>query len=186
MTKVQLQSYSNNHYYAGANPIKRMCWYFINAIVLNSQWFPFSSVKIFFLKAFGATVGTGVTIKPMVNIKYPWFLKIGDHVWVGEGVWIDNLAFVSISDNVCLSQGAMLLTGNHNYKSPAFDLITTQIILEDGVWIGAKAVVCPGVRCGNHSVLTVASVATNNLEPYGIYQGNPAVKIKVRTITKLQ
>jgi putative colanic acid biosynthesis acetyltransferase WcaF len=56
------------------------------------------------------------------------------------------------------------------------------ITLEDGVWIGAKAVVCPGVTCRSHSVLTVCSTATTPLESYGIYRGNPAVKIKERTI----
>ena len=123
-------------------------------------------------------IGKGVVIKPSVNIKYPWKLIVGDHVWIGENVWIDNLAEVFISDNVCISQGAMLLTGNHNYKLSTFDLIIGTITLEDGVWIGAKSVVCPGVKCASHSVLTVGSIATKNLEPYIIYQGNPAIKIK--------
>ena len=57
-----------------------------------------------------------------------------------------------------------------------------EIVLEDGVWIGAKAIVCPGVTCFSHSVLTVSSVATKNLEAFTIYQGNPAVKIKIREI----
>lgn len=56
------------------------------------------------------------------------------------------------------------------------------IVLEQGSWIGAKAVVCPGIICGAHSILAVGSVATKDLEPYSIYQGNPATKIKSRTI----
>jgi len=76
----------------------------------------------------------------------------------------------------------MLLTGNHNYKLPSFDLMTGKIVLEEGVWIGAKAVVCPGITCHSHSILTAGSVATKNLDAFGIYQGNPAVKIKERVI----
>ena len=57
-----------------------------------------------------------------MNIKYPWFLAIGDHTWIGEKVWIDNLAEVAIGANCCVSQGAMLLCGNHNYKKSTFEL----------------------------------------------------------------
>ncbi len=122
-------------------------------------------------------------IKPSVLIKYPWLLSAGDHIWIGEGVWIDNLAPLTIGSHSCLSQGAYLLTGNHNFTLPAFDLTIAPIVLEDGVWIGARATVCPGVVCGSHSILAVASIATKPLEPYGIYQGNPAVKIKNRVIS---
>lgn len=132
------------------------------------------------MRLFGAKVGKGVVIKPSVNIKSPWRLVIGDHAWIGEFVWIDNLVNVQIGNNCCLSQGAFLLTGNHDYKKTSFDLITGSIVLENGVWIGAKAVVCPGVTCHSHAVLTVGSVATDDLDANGIYQGNPAVKVRER------
>jgi len=76
----------------------------------------------------------------------------------------------------------MLLTGNHNYKKETFDLITKPIILEEGVWVGAKAVVCPGVRCVSHSVLSVGSIATKDLNGYTIYIGNPAMPTRERII----
>ena len=56
------------------------------------------------------------------------------------------------------------------------------INLEDGVWIGTGAVICGGVNCKSHSVLTAGSVAIGDLDAYSIYQGNPAVKIKERVI----
>jgi putative colanic acid biosynthesis acetyltransferase WcaF len=55
-------------------------------------------------------------------------------------------------------------------------------MVKEGVWIGAKAIVCPGVICNSHSVLTIGSVATNNLEKYTIYSGNPASEVKKRII----
>ncbi|HEY8935036.1 MAG TPA: WcaF family extracellular polysaccharide biosynthesis acetyltransferase [Cyclobacteriaceae bacterium] len=180
--KVNLQEYNNEHYNPGAGLLKRLCWYVINASFFNSSILSPIAFRIFLLRAFGGKVGQGVVIKPGVNIKYPWFLTIGNHVWIGENVWIDCLTTVIIGDNVCLSQGSMLLTGNHNYSKTTFNLVTGRIILEDGVWIGAKSVVCPGITCFSHSVLSVASVATTDLDGYGIYQGNPAVKKKVRVI----
>jgi putative colanic acid biosynthesis acetyltransferase WcaF len=141
-----------------------------------------NSFKIYLLRSFGAEVGNGVLIKPSVHIKFPWKLRIGNHVWIGEKVWIDNLDQVVIGDHCCISQGAMLLCGNHNYKKTTFDLMTSPITLEDGVWVGARSLVCPGVRCGSHAVLAVQSVATKDLEAYTIYQGNPAAPKKARAI----
>ena len=121
-------------------------------------------------------------IKPHVSVKYPWRLRIGNHVWIGEGVWIDNLGNVELKDNVCISQGAMLLCGNHNYKKSSFDLIVEDITIEEGAWVGAKAIVCPGIKMGAHSLLTVGSIAVSDLEENWIYQGNPAQKLRVRVI----
>lgn len=109
-------------------------------------------------------------------------MSIGNNSWIGEGAWLDNLDDVSIGANCCISQGALLLCGNHNYKKAGFDLMMGKIVLEDGVWIGAKAVVCGGVVCKSHAVLSAGSVATGNLEEYSVYQGNPAIKIKDREI----
>ncbi len=100
----------------------------------------------------------------------------------GKASGSDNLANVVIGNHVVLSQGAYLLTGSHNYKKQAFDLMLGEIILEDGVWIGAKSLCVPVSRCNSHSVLAVGSVATKDLEAYTIYQGNPAIPKRKRSI----
>ena len=182
MAETDLSTYDNSWYSPKAGWIKRTLWHFTNHLIFNNGLFPFSSVKILILRLFGAKVRSGVNIKPSVNIKYPWLLKVGENTWIGENVWIDNLTSVEIGNNVCLSQGAMLLTGNHNYKLSTFDLMIGEIILEDGVWIGARSVVCPGVTCFSHSILSINSVATKNLDAFGIYQGNPAVKVRDRVV----
>jgi len=165
-----------------ASKPKQVVWYFINVIFFKNPFNPISSLKIFLLKAFGARLGKGIVIKPSINIKYPWKLQVGNNGWIGEDVWIDNLSEVSIGDNVTLSQGAMLLTGGHDYKKETFDFFSNPIILEDGVWIGAKAVVTGGTICKSHSILGINSVAKKYLEPYTIYIGNPAVAVKQRII----
>lgn len=178
---IDLAQYNNSWYHPGPK-WKMALWIFVNVLFFNNGLALFNGLKCWILRLFGAKVGKRVFIKPSVNIKYPWLLHIGNDVWIGENVWIDNLGLVVIGNNVCISQGAFLLTGNHNYKKPFFDLIIDTIVLEDGVWIGAKSTVCPGVTCNTHAVLAVSSVATADLEPYGIYQGSPAQKIRTRTI----
>lgn len=180
---TDLSRYNNSSYRPGPN-WKIVAWFLVNPIFLNSYLPIPVSVKRLILRVFGAKIGEGVMIKPRINIKYPWLLSVGNHVWIGEQVWIDNLVNVVIGDNACLSQGAMLLTGNHDYSSSTFDLKTAPITIEEGVWIGAKAVVCPGVKCHSHAVLTVGSVAVKDLEAYNIYQGNPAQWVRERNIIK--
>src|SRR6476619_5535921 len=112
---MDLSSYNNSWYNPGS-AYKRIIWHYINGFIFKTGIFPFYGIKRFFLRLFGAKLGKGVLIKPNVNIKYPWFLEIGDHVWIGEEAWIDNLALVVLGNNVCISQGAYLLTGNHDYR----------------------------------------------------------------------
>lgn len=178
--KTDLSKYDNSWYSPGSCYLMRLLWYFINLFLIKNHWNPHVGIKVTVLRAFGAKIGKGVVIKPGVNIKYPWNLFIGDYSWIGENVWIDNLARVNIGSNVCISQGAMLLCGNHNYKHSTFDLIVKPIVIEDGAWVGAQSTVCPGVTMRTHSILSVCSVASKDLIPYSVYRGNPAVKVAER------
>jgi putative colanic acid biosynthesis acetyltransferase WcaF len=177
---TRLDQFDNSWYDPGAGGIKRTLWYFCNALIFKAYWLPISGIKVALLRAFGAKIGTGVVIKPNVNIKYPWLLEIGDFAWIGEDVWIDNLAKVRIGSHSCISQGVLLLCGNHHYGLHTFDLMVGKITLEEGAWIGAKCLVCPGTEVKSHAVLSAGSVAKGILEPWSIYQGNPAVKVKDR------
>lgn len=166
----------------GAGKGKQLLWYLTSIFFFKNTLNIFSGLKVSLLKLFGADIGKGVVIKPGVRIKYPWKLRIGNNSWIGEYVWIDNLSDVTIGKNVTLSQGAFLLTGSHDHTKTSFDYISFPIVLEDGVWIGAKAVVFGGVTCFTHSILGINAVAENNLKAYVIYKGNPAIAVIERRI----
>ncbi|MGD9731529.1 MAG: putative colanic acid biosynthesis acetyltransferase [Desulfamplus sp.] len=180
--RIEHSKFDNSWYNPGQGFIVRIVWYFVNAIFFQSSLCPSSSIKVFLLKLFGAKIGKCVRLKPSINIKYPWNLEIGDYSWIGENVWLDSLAPIKIGNNVCISQGAYLCTGNHDWKDQAFGLIIKPIVIEDGVWVGARAIVLPGVTMATHSIATAGSVIAKNTEPYAIYSGNPAAKIKERII----
>ena len=147
-----------------------------------SSFLPGSRWRILLLRLFGARIGSGVVIKPGVRVKFPWRLTVGDYSWIGEHVWIDNLAQVSIGAHCCISQGAYLCTGSHDWRDPVFSLITQPIQIEDGAWIAAQAIVAPGVNIGMGAVLGLGSVATSNLDAGWIYLGVPAQPVKRREI----
>ena len=179
---VCLASFDGSDYNKGAGILKIILWYFVNALIVRASWNPFMEIKVALLRAFGAKIGKGLVIKNNVIIKSPWYLTIGDDCWLGEGCWIDNLDRVTIGSNICILQGAMLLTGNHDYTHPTMPYRNAPISIEDGAWIGAQTTVCPGVTVHRNAILTVGSVATKDMEANGIYQGNPAVKIRERII----
>ncbi len=183
MLKTELNKYDNSWYQPGSL-LKRTLWYYVNVLFFINPLNASSLLKIFLLKLFGASIGKGVVLKPGVNIKYPWNLKIDDYSWIGENVWIDNLDKVTIGKNCCISQGALLLCGNHDYNKSTFDLMIAPIILEDGVWIGAKSTITLNSTCKSHSVLSANSILSGQMEAYSIYKGVPAILIKTRNITQ--
>ena len=180
--KVSLAVFDGSDFDKGAGFVKTTLWYFVNALLVRASWNPFMGIKVALLRAFGAKIGKGLVIKNEVRIKSPWNLTIGNDCWLGEDCWIDNLDKVTIGNDVCISQGAMILTGNHDYTMPSMPYRNAPIKIEDGAWIGAKAVVCPGVHVGSNAIVTVGSVATKNLVENGIYQGNPAKEIRKRVL----
>lgn len=134
----------------------RAAWYVVNALFFQSAVLALlpGPAKTVILRAFGAKVGRGLVCKPRVTIKYPWFLELGDHVWIGECVWIDNLCAVTIGSNVCLSQGVRLLTGSHDWASGEFTFFARPITIAEGVWITAFRVLRPGVKIPAHVAVT--------------------------------
>jgi putative colanic acid biosynthesis acetyltransferase WcaF len=151
----------------------RIAWHIVSALAFQSALVLPARWKAAVLRAFGARIGDGLVIKPRVTIKYPWFLEVGDHVWLGEGVWIDNHTKVAIGSHVCISQGAYLFTGNHDWNDPLFRFFSQPITLEDGVWVAAKAVICPGSVLARMSVVGAGIVWRGTTTPAGVYTSPP-------------
>ena len=184
-TLVRLREFDNGKFDRGRSRFVEILWLLLDTVLVRSR-IPGYAHRRLIIRAFGARVGKGVLIKPGVRIKFPWRLEIGNNSWVGEDVWIDNLASVQIGANCCISQGASICTGNHDWAAPAFDLIVKPIKIADGAWIAAKSVVGPGVRVGEGAVLSMGSVAKSDMASWGIYQGIPALLLKKRVIRSVE
>lgn len=177
---MRLDLYDNQSFSRGRSLPFEMLWLAAQSLFVRSQ-IPGSAHRRWLLRMFGAQIGKGVVIKPGVRVKLPWHLTIGDHSWIGEDVWIDNLTTVVIGSHCCISQGAYLCTGNHDWSTAAFDLRAEPIRVSDMAWIAGRAVVAPGVTLGEGSVLALGSVATRNVEAWTVNSGNPANQIGART-----
>ena len=174
----RLAWYDHTRHDPGRSRLVRALWYIVSLIVFESGWFPLSRAKSAILRLFGAHVGRGLVIKPNVRIKYPWRLTVGDHCWIGQECWIDNIAEVYLAEDVCLSQASYLCTGSHDHRRPEFDLIARPIHVGAGGWVGARAVLLPGVTVGRGSVVGAGAVVAANVEDGDVVAGNPAVPIR--------
>jgi len=179
---VSLGAFRAADYTPGRSAFVCALWYVISVVIFQSAWFPFYGLKRWLLRTFGATVGSGVIIKPHVRIKFPWRCQIGDHCWIGEDVWIDNLAAVHLSNDVCLSQGAFLCTGSHDHLSPTFDLIVKPIVIEEEAWIAAKSVILQGVTVGRGAVVASGSVVPRDVPSGVIVAGSPCRPVGERAL----
>ena len=169
IARVDLARYAEPVIPGNRSALWRIAWHIVSVLAFQTALVLPSRCKAALLRAFGARIGTGLVIKPRVTIKYPWFLELGDHVWLGEGAWIDNHTTVAIGSDVCISQGAYLFTGNHDWDDPLFRFFCKPVTLEDGVWVGAKAIVCPGSVLARMSVVGAGVVWRGRAAPAGVY-----------------
>ncbi len=160
----------------------RAVWAVVNAAIFLNPLLPSYKLKVHVLRLFGATIGEGVLIKPGVNVKYPWFLTIGDHCWIGERAWLDCSAPLRIGSHVVISQGAFLCCGMHDWEDPGMGSVVAPIVVEDGAWIASFARIAGNVTVGQEAMVALGAVVFNNCEPRGIYRGNPAQRVARRRI----
>jgi len=106
---------------------------------------------------------------------------IGDHTRIGLHNTI--IGPVTIGSHVNLAQGITITALNHNFDNPEMRIdeqgvSTTPVILGDDIWIGANAVVLPGVTIGNHSVVAAGAIVTKDVPPHSLVAGVPAKIIR--------
>ena len=177
---MNLSSFENYGFSRGRPLWVEVIWLLVQALFVNS-WLPGSLHRVWLLRLFGAHLGVGVVVKPHFRVKFPWRLTVGDYVWLGESVWIDNLAPVTIGSHVCISQGAYVCTGSHDWRKSSFDLIVRPVSIGDHVWICAKASLAPGTVVGEGAVLCFCTAASGSLAPWQVYSGFSASSLRSRS-----
>ena len=108
-------------------------------------------------------------------------VEIGDHTRIG--IHCTVIGPVSIGNNVNLAQGITVTALNHNFTdtSRRIDeqgISTKPVVIGDDVWIGANAVILPGVTIGRHVVVAAGAVVTNDVPNICVVGGVPAKVIK--------
>jgi putative colanic acid biosynthesis acetyltransferase WcaF len=160
--------------------LRRLNWNLCWAIFYRTSPRPLHSWRVFLLRLFGAKMGPDCHFYPRSKVWAPWNLICANQVTAGDGVEIYNPAPVTLGSHAILSQEAYLCGATHDYDDPAFPLIAYATTIGAYAWVCARASVAPGVNIGEGAVLGLGSVATRNLDPWTVYAGVPAVKVKER------
>jgi len=159
-----------------ARQLWNICW----LLLYRPSPRPLHSWRALLLRLFGARMGRKCHFYPGSKIWAPWNLTCADQVAVGDGAEIYNPAPLRLGSHAIVSQGAYVCGATHDFDDPAFPLLAFSMDIGAYAWICARALVSPGVNIGDGAVLGLGSVATRDLEPWGVYAGVPAVKVKER------
>lgn len=161
----RLATFTGRGYDKGAPLPHIVGWVALGQPVIKSALCP-ASVRVRVLRAFGARIGEGVLIRHDVRIHWPWKLTIGDNCWIGVGAYLLNLEPITIGDDVCISQEAMLCTGSHQADDPAFEFDNAPIVVEDGAWVATRATVLRGVTIGEGAVVGATALVVKDVPAY--------------------
>jgi putative colanic acid biosynthesis acetyltransferase WcaF len=162
------------------NKLGRLAWNIVWLLLYRPSPRPMHAWRSFLLHSFGAKMGPNCHFYPGSKVWAPWNLICAGHVAAGDGAEIYNPAPMHFGSHAILSQGCYICGATHDFDDPAFPLLAYSMEVGAYAWICARACVAPGVQVGEGAVLGLASVASRDLEPWGVYAGAPAVKVKTR------
>ena len=154
---------------------KVFAWAIVELLLVTNPWQISSRVRRAALVAFGAEIGEGVLLRPRLRVRFPWKLRIGDHSWIGEDVWLHNQDELRIGDHVVVSQGTFVTTGSHAHTRD-MALITRPVVIEDGAWITARCILLGGSHIGRSALVTPGSVVRGEV-PAGMRFGQPDARV---------
>lgn len=166
--------------YSFGNRLQRQLWSVVWILLYRPSPRLAHAWRTWLLGCFGAKLGPHCRFYPASRIWAPWNLTCEDTVWVADGAELYNPAPMVLASHAIISQGAYLCGATHDYDDPAFPVISFPMRVGRYAWVAARAVVSPGVNLGDGAILGLASVATKDLEPWSIYAGVPARKVKDR------
>lgn len=169
-----LGGFTGAGYDRGRPLVNQIMWFLVQKAAWQRWWFP-ARLRPAVLRLFGAEVGSGVLIRHGVRIHWPWKLNVGSDVWIGEDAWIINLESVTIENDVCVSQGAVLCTGSHDRRSPTFEFDNAPIVLRAGCWIAVRAIVLRGVTVNSRAIVGAGAVAASDVAQDQALVASPTV-----------
>lgn len=152
--------------------------------LLLASWTPkhFSPWRRFLLRSFGATIHRTSDVRGSARVWYPPNLLMGSYCILAEGVECYNMAPVHLNTNSIISQRVFICAGTHDYSQGRHPLVTKPIAIGPHVWIAAEAFVGPGCVVSEGCVVGARAVVNGQLEPWSVYVGNPAMRIKERMV----
>ncbi len=148
-----------------------VAFYLGNHLFMN--WTPYG-VRHWFLRRFcHVAIGRDTSIA-MGCFVTGRFIRIGDNSVINRFTYLDGRVPLTIGNNVNVSHYALIQTLTHDPQNPDFVCVEKPVTIGDHAWIGARALICPGVRIGEGAVVGAGAVVTRDVPDYAMVAGNPA------------
>jgi putative colanic acid biosynthesis acetyltransferase WcaF len=158
-------------------------WWIVQALIVKPLPQILYPVRRMLLRAFGAKIGSGVRIRPGVEVTYPWKVSIGANSWIGDDVTLYSLGPISIGANSVISQNAYICAADHDYAYVTFPIRERPVSIGEQVWIASDVWIGPGVRIADGVVVGARSTVTKDLPAGMVCLGSPCKPLKPRVMT---
>ena len=134
-------------------------WAAMELLFVTNPWQISSRLRVSVLRLFGAEIGAGVVFRQRTRVKFPWKLHIGEHSWIGEGVWFHNQDHIHVGHDVVISQETFITTGSHAHRTD-MALTTRPVHIMDGAWLTSRCIVLGGSTVGASALVTPGVVVS--------------------------
>lgn len=160
--------------------IGRGLWMLLRVPLFRLTWHNWYAWRRLVLRAFGAMIAPGCTIRPTVHIEIPWLLEMDEGATLGDHAIVYNLGKIRIGRRTTISQYAHLCAGSHDMNLADLPLLRPPITIGSDCWIAADAFVGPGVTVAQGTVLGARSSLFHDTTPWSVYVGSPARRVRER------
>lgn len=173
--------------YADALPrkVKFLRFLWLATWAIFAKWMPYfigRGWRVFLLSLFRMKHKGHIGVYPTCKVWAPWNVEMGSWVAIDDEVNLYSADKITIGTKVAISREAFICTASHDITKPNRPLITAPITICDGVWVGARAIILPGVTIGEGAVVAAGAVVTKDVDPWTVVGGNPAKFIKKREL----
>lgn len=134
----------------------------------------------------GVKIGKGSTIHMWARFYQPKNIEIGKDTIIGDHCFLDGRAKLKIGSHTAIASEVLIYNSQHDIDSDDFRPVEKRIEIGDYVFIGARAIILPGVKIGRGAVVASGAVVSKDVEPKTVVGGVPAKKIRDRRIGKLK
>lgn len=148
-------------------------------------YFPFHSLRRFCYRLAGIEIGQGSTIHMWVRFYQPKNIRIGRDSIIGDHCFLDGRASLKIGSHVAIASQVLIYNSEHDVQAEDFRAVEQPVEIGDYCFIGARAIILPGVKIGKGAVVASGAVVTKNVKPMTIVGGIPAKEIGKRNIKNL-
>jgi len=161
----------------------RFCNYFLDLELMVLRWvghIPFHTCRKFFYKLAGMKIGRGSVIHMWANFFQPKNIKIGEGSIIGDRVFLDGRAKLTIGNHVDIASNVLIYNSEHDIEAEDFSAREEPVEIDDYVFIGPRVIILPGVKIGKGAIVAAGAVVSKNVPNFAIAGGVPAKTIGER------